>query len=289
MIVLLISSVAILYSFQHQFHQQSREDHHPLLRLGTTTSLFETGIWDILEPLFEDYYSVELDIVVGGTGQTLEYGLSGNVDVIIVHDQPRERKFVSDGYGIKRNTFAYNNYVIIGPAHDPSDVASMTVKGAMAKIMDMGMQKPDAVRFVSRGDNSGTHSSEQAFWKDQGHDYETVRNSGPWYIESGSGMGTTLVIADQKSAYTLVPDSTYLAYGATLELVILAGEETPIVNPYSAIIIDPNRYPHINETSATDFIEFLYSTEVQKIIDAYGVDLYGAPIFRSFMAHQNLK
>ncbi len=158
----------------------------PRLRVATTTSLYDTGLWGYLEPMFEEKYGVELDILYTGSGQALEYGRRGDVDVITVHDKPNELKFVSDNYGVERVPFAYNYFLIVGPASDPAGIKGMSPEEAFKKLMETG-----SGTFVSRGDNSGTHSMEKTIWQEAGFDYATVEKAGAWYVEAGSGMGPT--------------------------------------------------------------------------------------------------
>ena len=158
------------------------------LRVATTTSLYDTGLWGYLEPKFEDKYDVELDVLYAGTGKALEWGTRGDVDVITVHSKSRELQFVADGYGVERVPFAYNHFLIVGPESDPAGISGMSPEDAFKQLMSAGQSNPE-VKFVSRGDNSGTHGKEKAIWASAGYDYEEVRESGGWYIEAGGGMG----------------------------------------------------------------------------------------------------
>ncbi|MDD4875994.1 MAG: substrate-binding domain-containing protein, partial [Dehalococcoidales bacterium] len=145
------------------------------LRVATTTSLYDTGLWGYLEPMFEEKYGVELDVLYAGTGAAIGYGERGDVDVIAVHSKSREEAFVSAGYGIERTPFAYNYFLIVGPADDPAGIKDMTPEEAFNKLYETG-----AANFISRGDDSGTHSKEKAIWQAAGYNYETVRESGSW-------------------------------------------------------------------------------------------------------------
>ena len=181
-------------------------------KIATTTSLYDTGLWYYLEPIFEKKANVEMDIIYAGTGIALEYGRRGDVDALIVHDRAAEDKFIAEGYGINRRNFGYNFFLIAGPSSDPAGIKSSTAAGALKKIHDAGINNPDAVKFVSRGDNSGTHSKEKLIWKAAGFEYTDIQNSGKWYVEAGKGMGPTLLMANEMGAYVLADISTFLAY-----------------------------------------------------------------------------
>ncbi len=240
-------------------------------RLATTTSLYDTGLWDCLEPMFEEQYNVELDIIYAGTGKALEYGRRGDVDVVTVHSKARELEFIAEGYGVKRVPFAYNYLLIVGPETDPADIKGMSPEEAFKKLMENGNGS-----FVSRGDDSGTHSKEKAVWKAAGFNYEAVREAGKWYIESGIGMGPTLLMASEKRAYTLSDMATFLAYKGKLDLVPIVGEGDILLNVYSAIVVN---HPETKTDMANNLISFLTSPEIQKLIGNYGVKEYGMQLF----------
>jgi len=244
------------------------------LRVATTTSLYDTGFWGYLEPMFEEKYGVELDIVYAGTGKALEYGRRGDVDVITIHSKAREERFIANGYGVQRVPFAYNYFLIVGPAADPAGIRGMSPENAFKRLMDSG-----SGNFISRGDDSGTHSKEKSIWSAAGYDYEVVRNAGSWYIEAGSGMGPTLMMANEKETYTITDMGTYLAYKGTLELVPIVDKGAILLNIYSAIAINPEKIPENKIEMANNLINFLTSPEVQKLIGNYGVKEYGVPLF----------
>jgi tungstate transport system substrate-binding protein len=248
------------------------------LMLATTTSLYDTGLLDELQPLFEEQYNAELRMVYAGTGKALEYGKRGDVDVLTIHDRTREDLFVSEGYGINRRCFAYNYFLIVGPESDPAGIKEMTPEDAFQTIMEKGKENAE-VQFVSRGDNSGTHAKEKKVWASAGLDYEEVRNFGEWYVEAGAGMGPTLVMANEKSAYTLADIGTFLAFKGDIELVPLVEQGDILLNGYGAIAINPETHPYTNITMANNFINFLMSEEAQQIIAEYGVEEHGRPLF----------
>jgi len=244
------------------------------LRVATTTSLYDTGLWGYLEPVFEKKYDVELDVMYAGTGKALEYGRRGDVDIITVHSQAREEQFIAEGYGIQRVPFAYNYFLIVGPAADPAGIKGLSPEDAFKKLMDTGSGS-----FVSRGDDSGTHSKEKAIWKGAGYEYETVQKAGAWYVEAGTGMGPTLTMASEKRAYTLTDMGTYLAYKGKLELAPIVDKGDILLNVYSAIAVNPEKVNVKKLDMANNLIGFLTSPEIQELIGKYGVEEYGMQLF----------
>jgi len=244
------------------------------LRVATTTSLYDTGLWGYLEPMFEEKYSVELDIMYAGTGKAIEYGKRGDVDVITVHSKTREEAFVAEGYGVERVPFAYNYFLIVGPEADPAGIKGMTPEDAFKTLMDTGSGS-----FVSRGDDSGTHSKEKAIWQGAGYEYETVQSAGDWYIEAGIGMGPALMMASEKQAYTLTDMGTFLAYKNKLDLEPVIDEGSILLNVYSAIAVNPENVKVKNLELANNLIAFLTSPQIQDLIGNYGVKEYGLQLF----------
>jgi tungstate transport system substrate-binding protein len=249
------------------------------LHIATTTSLYDTGLLDYIRPVFEDQYNAEVKIISAGTGKALEYGANGDVDVMMVHDRAREDTFISDGNGRNRRVFAYNYFVIVGPESDPAGIKGMQPEEAFDTIKEKG-QTDSTVIFVSRGDDSGTHSKEKAIWKSAGYDYSTdIQGSGDWYVEAGTGMGATLTIASEKQAYTLSDIGTFLAYKGDLDLVTLVDEGDILLNIYSVMEINPVKFPDTNTTLAKEWINFMISPDTQQMIGDYGVVEYGQPLF----------
>ncbi|MFC1993052.1 substrate-binding domain-containing protein [Chloroflexota bacterium] len=244
------------------------------LKAATTTSLYDTGLWGYLEPMFEEKYDVELDIMSAGTGIALEYGMRGDVDIITVHSKAREEQLVAEGYGVERVPFAYNYFLIVGPPADPAGIKNMTPEDAFKKLMDTGSGS-----FVSRGDDSGTHSKEKAIWKNAGFEYEEVQKAGEWYIEAGRGMGPTLLMASEKQAYTLSDMGTFLSYKGKTELVPIVDKGDILLNVYSAIAVNPEKNPKTKIELANNLIDFLTSPEIQELIGNYGVEEYGMQLF----------
>ncbi|MFC2043751.1 substrate-binding domain-containing protein [Chloroflexota bacterium] len=257
--------------------------HEPLVRfkIATTTSLYDTGLWYYLEPIFEKKANIEMDIIYAGTGIALEYGRRGDVDALIVHDRAAEDKFIAEGYGINRRNFGYNFFLIAGPSSDPDGIKGSTAAGALKKIHDAGINNPDAVKFVSRGDNSGTHSKEKLIWKEAGFNYEDIQKSGQWYVEAGKGMGPCLLMANEMNAYVLTDISTFLAYRAksNLNIVPIVTQDALFLNVYAAMAINPKKHKNAKIDIANEFINWLICPEVQEVMATYGEAEYGRSLF----------
>ncbi|NLA38557.1 MAG: tungsten ABC transporter substrate-binding protein, partial [Methanomicrobiales archaeon] len=176
--------------------------------------------------------------------------------------------------------FAYNNFLLVGPASDPAGIANMTPEEAFEAIYVAGTNNTEGVIFVSRGDNSGTHNREQQIWETAGHNYtEEIQDSGPWYLETGSGMGDTLTVANQKDAYTLSDIGTYLAFQDQIDLVELVTEGDQLLNRYSAIAVNPDMASGVNIDEANRFINWIISDETKEFIGNFGVEEFGQPLF----------
>jgi tungstate transport system substrate-binding protein len=262
-------------------------------KIATTTSLYDTGLWAYLEPKFEekmkDYtieelgiprVGVELDIVYAGTGAAINQGKSGNVDAVIVHDPDQEKPFVADGYGIDKRSFAYNFFMIAGPSTDPASIKGLEAVDAFRKIAEAGKNDPTKVKFVSRGDNSGTHGAEKRLWAAAGYDYAKDIQKSAWYIEAGQGMAPTLVMANEKNAYVLCDGSTFTVIQAKLTLTSLVKKNAAeTLNVYNAYAINPDKIKTAKIAIAKEFINWLISDEVQKLIGQYGVKEFGGSLF----------
>jgi len=251
-----------------------------VLRIATTTSLRDTGLLDELELMYENTSDVDVQITAQGTGQSLDTARRGDVDLVLVHSPSLEEQFISEGYGINERCFAYNNYIIVGPESDPAEIANMTPDEAFRAIYIAGTNNTADVAFASRGDNSGTHTREQEIWEAAGYNYTTdIQDSGAWYLETGSGMGETLTIANQRNAYTLSDIGTYLALQDQLNLVQLVTEGDELLNRYSAIAVNPEMAPGVNNDEANNFIDWLTSDETKEFIGNFGVEEYGQQLF----------
>ncbi len=244
------------------------------LRVATTTSLYDTGLWDVLEPMFEEEYGIELDIMYAGTGKALELGRRGDVQVVTVHSPQDELDFIAAGHGVERVPFAYNYFVIIGPPDDPAGIRDLEATEALRRLAADGRNE-----FVSRGDDSGTHVREQSLWEHAGLDYEAIRRQSDWYVESGAGMGPTIVMADEKRAYTLSDIATFHSHKRAIQLVKLVPDAGVLLNVYSVIAVAPEKMSADEYSSAGKLIDFLTSAEAQTVIASYGIDDYGVALF----------
>ncbi len=223
------------------------------LIVSTTTSLEDTGLLEEIETAFEDKYpGVDVSVISGGTGIALKYGERGDADVLLTHDKNREEEFIESGFGTNRTEIAYNYFWIVGPE-----------------------------KFASRGDDSGTHAREKQIWERTGVSYEEVSGSGAWYIESGRGMGETLLLASEQNAYTLTDSGTFLAYTneGRIRIVPLVTTGDELLNVYAAMPVNPERHPNVNYEGAQNFVNFLVSPDGQEIIQNFGREEYGQPLF----------
>lgn len=239
--------------------------------LATTTSTMDTGLLDVLIPLFEKQTGYTMKPHAVGTGQALAMGEQGNADVLLVHAPADERKLVEKGVALNRQLVMHNDFIIVGPPEDPAGV-----RGARTAAQAFRNIAARQALFISRGDDSGTHKKEKDIWKEAG-----VQPSGKWYQEAGAGMGQTLNIASEKGGYTLTDRGTYLALKKNLELSILLEGEKSLLNIYHVMQVNPAKFPglDINSEGAKAFIDFLLSPEVQKIIGDFGREKYGEPLF----------
>jgi len=227
------------------------------LRMSTTTSTENSGLLSVLLPPFEKANNVKVDVISVGTGKALKLGENGDVDVVFVHARPLEDKFVADGYGIDRKDVMYNDFILVGPKDDPSNVkGAKTAAEAFERISAAG--KTD---FVSRADDSGTHQNEKAIWKAAG-----IKPTGKWYIEAGQGMGEVLQMANEKKGYALSDRGTFIAHENKLDLVILFEGDKTMFNPYGVIAVNPQKHPNTQIELAKKFINYVTGPEGQKII-----------------------
>ena len=238
--------------------------------LATTTSTQDSGLLDVLIPVFEKKTGFFVKTIAVGSGQAMAMGQKGEADVLLVHSPAAEQKFVADGYGINRRLVMHNDFIVVGPANDPAKIkGSKTTVDAFKKIAS------SANLFISRGDNSGTHSKEKDIWKAAGLKYEGEK----WYQQTGLGMGQTLNVASEKKAYTLADRGTYLALKKRLDLDILAEGDAILLNIYHVIEVNPAKFPKVNAAGGKAFADFMVSKEVQDMIRTFGVDKFGSPLF----------
>ena len=237
--------------------------------LSTTTSTQDSGLLDLLVPLFEKQSGYSVKTVSVGTGQALALAAKGDADVALVHAPSLEKKYVAGGQLQNRRLVMYNDFVIIGPKDDPAKIR--TVKSTLAALKAIEQAR---AAFVSRGDNSGTHTLEKSLWKEAG-----IQPNGPWYIESGQGMGATLNIANERNAYAITDRGTYLALGKRVTLPILVEGDRALLNIYSVMEVNPANGPRVNTAGGKAFADFMVSPQAQNLIKNFGVEKFGQPLF----------
>ena len=242
------------------------------LRLATTTSIENSGLLNILHPLFEEVYKVKVQVIASGTGKALRLGRQGDVDLIMAHAPEAEQAFVDAGHGLARLPIMHNDFILVGPAADPAAVgATNSLREALHRIAS------SASDFISRGDNSGTHTKERLLWRLAG-----LQPQGRWYLSVGQGMGATLRIADDKQCYTLTDRGTYLAFRDKIDLSVVYEGAPELKNPYHLILINPARHPHIKAELAQRYAAFVRSEQGQRIIRDFRIA--GEPLFRPALA-----
>ncbi|HEY3374963.1 MAG TPA: substrate-binding domain-containing protein [Candidatus Aquicultor sp.] len=240
-----------------------------VLILATTTSTKDTGLLDYLLPIFKKKTGITVKSIAVGSGQALTMGQRGDADVLLVHSPAQEKTFMSKGYGKTRKDVMYNYFVIIGPKNDPAKVK--TAPDALTAFKRIAAAK---AKFVSRGDNSGTNTKELGFWKAAG-----ATPSGSWYMKTGQGMAATIRIANEKNAYTLTDEGTYLVQKKSISLELLLKKTKDLKNQYGVITVNPAKHSFVNYNGAVRFSDFLTSREGQRLIGSYGTKKYGKTLF----------
>ena len=246
-------------------HARSRD-----VLLASTTSTQDSGLLDALIPAFERATGYRVKLIAGGSGQALENGRRGDVDVLLVHSPDAEKQFIADGDGIERAYVMHNEFVLVGPAGDPAGAKS--APDAVAAFRAIAAH---GASFISRGDDSGTNVAERRLWAAAGID-PTSRG---WYTESGQGQGATLQIASQNGAYALTDRGTFLAQRHNLQLEVLSQGSAALLNYYHVIVVNPARHPDVNVQGARAWAAFVTGNEGQEIIRTFGVQQYGEPLF----------
>jgi len=238
--------------------------------LATTTSTQDSGLLDVLIPVFEKKTGYFVKTIAVGSGQAMAMGQKGEADVLLVHSPEAEKKFVAEGYGVNRRIIMHNDYIIVGPAEDAAKI-----KGTKSSAESFKKIASTRSLFLSRGDNSGTHSKEKAIWKSAGINPEGEK----WYQQTGLGMGQTLNVAAEKKGYTLADRGTYLALKKNLNLDVLVEGDAVLLNIYHVIEVNPAKWPKVNAPGGKAFADFMVSNETQGIIKTFGVEKFGSPLF----------
>jgi tungstate transport system substrate-binding protein len=256
------AAVAVLLPLQAAAQDKS-------IVMASTTSTEQSGLFAHLLPLFKKASGIDVKVVAQGTGQALDMGRRGDADVLFVHDQVAEQKFVADGFGIERRAVMYNDFVLVGPKSDPAGVQGKDVVEALKKLATAKAE------FISRGDKSGTHAAELRYWKAAGID--APANAVAGYKACGCGMGPALNIAASANAYLLTDRGTWLSFKNRADLGILVEGDKRLFNQYGVIVVNPAKHPHVKKAQAQAFADWVVSAEGQAAIASYRID--GEPLF----------
>jgi len=250
---------------------------NPDLILATTTSTQDSGLLDVLIPLFEQQTGYKVKTVAVGSGAAIQMGQEGNADVLLVHSPAAEKTFMSDGWGKERALIMHNDFILVGPAADPAKIKGLGPADAFKAIAAGGDADPAKVLFIARADKSGTSTKELDFWKKAALDPAGTKPA--WYVETGQGMGATLTIASEKAGYTLTDRATFLANKDKLQLEILVEKNNALLNVYHVITIDTAKWPKVNYEGAVAFLKFMTDPATQEVIGKFGVEKYGQALF----------
>jgi len=237
--------------------------------LSTTTSTQDSGLLDVLVPMFEKQTGYTVKTISVGTGQSLALAAKGEADVCLVHAPDSEKKYVADGLLLNRRLVMHNDFIIVGPTEDPAKIKGLaSAADALKRIAEA------KATFVSRGDNSGTHQLEKKLWQEA-----KIVPAGTWYLQAGQGMGATLGIASEKRAYAVTDRGTFLAFQKRVQLVNLVEKDRILLNIYSVMETNATKFPRVNAAGGKAFADFMVSKEAQDVIKTFGMDKYGEPLF----------
>ena len=255
----LLAGVAVLTLASLPTHAEDK-----FIVVSSTTSTEQSGLFAHLLPVFEKKTGIKVRVVALGTGQALDMARRGDADDVFVHDQAAEEKFVAEGYGVERREVMYNDFVLVGPKADPARIAG-------GKDILEGLKKIEAAKspFVSRGDKSGTHAAELRYWKAAGIDLDKAK--GPWYQDSGSGMGPALNIASSTNAYILADRGTWLSFKNRGDLTIVVEGDRRLFNQYGVMLVNPAKHPHVKKELGQQFVDWVVSPEGQQTIADYQI------------------
>lgn len=238
--------------------------------LATTTSTQDSGLLDYLLPIFKEKTGITVNVVAKGTGAALELAKNGDADGVLVHAKAQEEAFIAEGFAKERFDVMYNDFIIVGPESDP---AKLLANAPNDPIKAFELLAETKSTFISRGDESGTHTKEKGYWKEL-----NITPEGEWYVSAGTGMGAVLQMADEKQGYTLTDRATYLSMKDKLGLVIVTEKNDKMYNQYGVMMVNPEKYP-VKETEVQEFIDFLLSKEGQDLIAGFGKEEFGESLF----------
>jgi tungstate transport system substrate-binding protein len=268
LVAILVLALAVIQGCGQKAPQTPQTPQVKDVILATTTSTQDSGLLDVLEPIFEEKTGYKVKTIAVGTGAALAMGEKGEADVLLCHAYQDEAKLIENGAGINHRLVMHNDFIIVGPPDDPAGIKGSKVVDAFKKIAE----KQEV--FVSRGDQSGTHKMELKLWDTAG-----IAPKGDWYQQSGTGMGATLNIANEKRGYTLSDRATYLAQKKNVKLDILVEGEATLLNIYHVMQVNPEKFSKVNKDGGKAFADFMVAPETQKIIEDFGKDKYGEPLF----------
>jgi tungstate transport system substrate-binding protein len=238
--------------------------------LATTTSTQDSGLLDYLLPIFKEKTGITVNVVAKGTGAALELAKNGDADGVLVHAKAQEEAFIAEGFAKERFDVMYNDFIIVGPEADPAGLIANAPNDPIKAFELLAQTKST---FISRGDESGTHTKEKGYWKEL-----NITPEGEWYVSAGTGMGAVLQMADEKQGYTLTDRATYLSMKDELGLVIVTEKNDKMYNQYGVMMVNPEKYP-IKEAEVQEFIDFLLSDEGQELIAGFGKEEFGESLF----------
>jgi tungstate transport system substrate-binding protein len=244
---------------------------NPTLILATTTSTQDSGLLDVLIPLFEAETGFTVQTVAVGSGQAMAMGQEGNADVLLVHSPSAEKIFMSDGWGKDRALIMHNDFIVVGPVNDPAQIKGLSAIEAFKAIAVA------EATFIARADKSGTSTKELGIWKKAEVDPATTKPS--WYMETGQGMGPSLTITSEKAGYTLTDRATFLANKTNLQLEILVEDDNSLLNVYHVITVNPEKWSKVNYDGAIAFLKFMTEPSTQDVIGKFGVEKFGQQLF----------
>ncbi|MDK2917926.1 MAG: tungstate transport system substrate-binding protein [Candidatus Petromonas sp.] len=270
-LLLAVSLLTFAGCTQNTSKETNKSKSNGSIILATTTSTENSGLLDYILPYFKKEAGIDVKVVAVGTGKALQMGRDGEVDVLLVHAKDSEEKFVAEGHGIKRYDVMYNDFVLIGPKDDPAQIEK-NAKNDILKAFNL--LNKDEYKFVSRGDDSGTHKKEKNFWQEI-----DIKPEGDWYISAGKGMGDVIQMADELLAYTMSDRATYLSMKDKIDLEILVEGDPRLFNQYGVIPVNPDKNENINSEGANAFAEWILSDKTQKLIGEFGKEKFGQALF----------
>jgi tungstate transport system substrate-binding protein len=259
-----VSSLAWAVLFAALAHSGPASAEDRSILVASTTSTQDSGLFGYLLPIFKAKTNIEVKVIAQGTGQALDTARRGDADVVFVHAKSQEEKFLAEGFGVKRFDVMYNDFVLVGPKGDPAGIKGRDIETALKTI------QAKAAPFVSRGDNSGTHSAELALWKQAGIDIAVAK--GPWYREIGQGMGAALNTANAMNGYVLSDRGTWISFKNRGDLEISIEGDKRLFNQYGVILVNPEKFPSVKKELGQTFVDWLVSAEGQAAIAGYKID-----------------